>query len=234
MPATPSVLRFPEVSRRKSRLKSEDPFVDSPLARKLVTVRDSRSTFPRIVPLGLIREIDRELRGGGYDRKILTTACRGLECGSSRFEQAYIAARVQDYSRKADTPTDPLPLNPPILITVMPEIQNVSQNPADDSQAILHGGHLMEHFGVWIVCLLTLQALSAWKIGEFAGQTLMGSGALHAAAWLVLLLTFNLRVWVLYYGRESKAFHTPGICLFLLSILPVFLLHQWAALKPLG
>ena len=42
------------------------------------------------------------------------------------------------------------------------------------------------------------------------------------------MATSNLWVWFHYYGKESKAFHVPGIGLFLAAILPAFLLQLLA------
>lgn len=189
------------------------------------TARDHENSLPRIVPVSLIRQIDRELRMNDCDPTILADDCRGVNRASSLFEEIYITARVHAYTRESASRVDPLPFSPPFFVTVMPASQSDAHR---HSTAILHGGHLMQHFGIWIVALLTLQLLSAWTIGSLAEQTVGGARYLHSATWLFLMLAFNLRVWFLYYGREAKAFHTPGICLFLTAILPVFLLRLLA------
>ncbi len=124
----------------------------------------------------------------------------------------------------------------PVFVTVMTAYANLANSspplPSRHSTAVLHGGHLMHHFGIWIVALLTIQLGSAWKVGTIAGQTLGTARYCHSAIWLFLMLAFNLRVWFRYYGRESKAFHVPGICLFLAATLPVFLLQLLAFLQP--
>ena len=127
-------------------------------------------------------------------------------------------------------------LHQPVFVTVMPAFNNATNsNPPIafcHSTSVLHGGHLMHYFGIRVVALLTLQLVSAWKIGAVAGQSLGASGYLHSATWLCVMLTFNLWVWFHYYGRESKAFHVPGIGLFLAAILPVFLLQLLALARP--
>lgn len=90
----------------------------------------------------------------------------------------------------------------------------------------------MHYFGVWIMALLTIQVVSAWEFGTVAGQTLGTGRYFHSATWLVVMWAFNLRVWFRYYGSEPKAFHIPGICLFLSAILPILLLEVLAILQP--
>jgi hypothetical protein len=124
----------------------------------------------------------------------------------------------------------------PVFVTVMSAFDDSasSQMPAATrhSTAVLHGGHLMHHFGPWVVVLLTTQLGSAWMIGAAADQVLGTGRYFHTAAWLLLMLVFNLNVWFHYYGRRSKDFHVPGIGLFLSAILPVFLLRLLAFLQP--
>ena len=152
------------------------------------------------------------------------------------FEEARITARVRHDSRHSTYRMDSPSFHQPVFVTVMPAFHNAAnRNPPAafrQSTAVLHGGHLMHYFGNWIVALLTLQLVSAWKIGAVAGQSLGAGSLFHSATWLFMMLTFNLWVWFHYYGREAKAFHVPGIGLFLAAILPVFLLQLLALESP--
>jgi hypothetical protein len=161
----------------------------------------------------------------------------GMTSATERFEEARITAQIQHESRYSSTyRMDSPSFHRPVFVTVMSAFHKLTNSdpPLEfrQSTAVLHGGHLMHHFGIWILALLPIQLLSAWEIGTVAGQTLGTGRYFHSATWLVLMLAFNLRVWFRYYGRESEAFHVPGICLFLSAILPAFLLQLLAVLQP--
>lgn len=192
----------------------------------------SAESLPLIVPLWLIRQIDRELRSNEYDPAIFHGACRGLGYGSGRFEEAYIAARLRNFTRQPALRCDTIPARQPVRTVRLAEFHSQTGSGFPTSftrpMAVLHGGHLMQHFGIWIVCLLTLQALSAWQIGAFA-ELALGSGRLfHSALGWMLMLVLDLRTWFRYYGSAPEEFHVPGLFLFLAAILPVCLLHLLA------
>lgn len=160
----------------------------------------------------------------------------GISQGPGHFEEARITAHVEHDSRRSTYRMDSPSFHQPVFVTVMPAFHNFTNNYSPLARrhptAVLHGGHLMDYFGIRIITLLTIQLLSAWKIGAVAGETLGTGGYFHSAMWLILMLAFNLRVWFRYYGQESKAFHIPGICLFLSAILPASLLELLAFLHP--
>jgi len=152
-----------------------------------------------------------------------------------RTEDSCVPAQAHRDTRHATYRMDFRSVDQPAFVTVMPAYRHVSSkfSPASDfhSTRILHGGHLMHHFGIWIMALLPVQVLSAWMIGDLAGQTLGAGRYFHSVTWLLLMLASNIRVWMRYYGSESKAFQIPGIGLFLSAILPVLLLHLLARLQ---
>ena len=152
------------------------------------------------------------------------------------FEEARVTARVRHDSRHSTYRMDSTSFHQPVFVTVMPAFYNLATRTPPvafrHSTAVLHGGHLMHYFGIWIMALLAIQLLSAWEVGAIAGQTLGTGRYFHSATWLVLMLAFNLRIWFRYYGNESEAFHIPGICLFLAAILPAFLLELLVFLQP--
>ncbi|MBC8001064.1 MAG: hypothetical protein H7X97_00635 [Opitutaceae bacterium] len=136
--------------------------------------------------------------------------------------------RIRQESRHTTYRVDSPLIHQTVFVTVMPAFHSFSKPklPAASrhSTAVLHGGHLMHHFGNWIVALITCQLGSAWIIGTIAGQTLGSGRYFHTFIWVLLMMTFNLGVWFRYYGRKSQAFHIPGIGLFLAAILPVILI----------
>ena len=148
------------------------------------------------------------------------------------FEEAYIVPRLRQDSRHSTYRVDSVAFEQPVFVTVMPPLHQAANRVRSvtlrHSTAVLHGGHLMHCFGFWIVALLSIQLISAWEVGAIAGQTLGTGRYLHTASWLILMATFNIWVWLHYYGRESRAFHVPGIGLFLAAILPAFLLQLLA------
>lgn len=184
-------------------------------------VWDSELSLPRIVPC---------------EPCIVSDDNLGMKSRTHHFEEAHITARIQHDSRHSTYRMDSASFHQPVFVTVMPAFYNHANSyppvALRHSTAVLHGGHLMHYFGIWIMALLTVQLLSAWEIGIVAGQTLGTGRYFHSATWLFLMLAFNLRIWFRYYGRESEAFHVPGICLFLAAILPAFLLQLLAFLQP--
>jgi hypothetical protein len=192
-------------------------------------------TLPRIVPLSLMRQIDRELKSNCCDPRIVHNSCRGLQTGTSDFEDAYIAARIAAYSRREDFFNEPQSFEQPVYVTTLPAIHHVWNNhhlaPSRYSDGVLHGGHLMEHFGNWVIALLAIQLLSACNIGAFANHTLGSGMVFHSVVWLMLMLSLNFAVWLRYYGKPAREFHRPGAGLFVLAILPGFMLHLLMALQ---
>ena len=179
------------------------------------TALDSTVSLPQTVPCEPCTVVD--------DNPALISASRYCE-----------EARIQHDSRHFTYRVDSPSFHKPVFVTVMPAFYKLTNRvpplPLRRSTAVLHGGHLVHHFGTWIMALLTIQLVSAWEYGTVAGQTLGTSGYLHSAIWLVLMLAFNLRVWFRYYGTEPEAFHVPGACLFLSATLPVLLLQLLAIL----
>ena len=147
-------------------------------------------------------------------------------------EATYIVPQLRQDSRHATYQMDSESSEQPVFVTIMPPIHRAANSLRSatfhHSTAVLHGGHLMHCFGCWVVALLTIQLFSAWEVGTIAGQTLGTGRYFHTATWLILMATLNLWVWFHYYGKESKAFHVPGIGLFLAAILPAFLLELLA------
>ena len=182
---------------------------------------DSEASLPQIVPC---------------EPCIVTDDSRGMKSRTRHFEEARITAQVQHDSRHSTYRMDSTSFHRPVFVTVMPAFYNLTNIDPPvafrPSTAVLHGGHLMHYFGVWIMALLAIQLLSAWEVGAVAGQTLGTGRFFHSATWLVLMLAFNLRIWFRYYGSESEAFRVPGICLFLAAILPALLLQLLAFLQP--
>ena len=158
--------------------------------------------------------------------------CRRVTGRVRPVEATYIVPRLRQDSRHATYQMDSESFDQPVFVTVMPPFHRAANSLRSatyrHSTAVLHGGHLMHCFGCWIVALLTIQLISAWKVGTIAGQTLGTGSYFHSATWLFFMATSNLWVWFHYYGKESKAFHVPGIGLFLAAILPAFLLQLLA------
>ena len=147
-------------------------------------------------------------------------------------QEAPNAARIRRDPRHTTYQIDSPSIHQPVFVTVMPAFHNLAtcRRPAVSrhSTAVLHGGHLMHHFGSWVVALISCQLGSAWIMGIIAGQTLGSGRYFHTATWVLLMMTFNLAVWFRYYGKKAKAFHVPGLGLFLAAILPVILIELLA------
>jgi hypothetical protein len=47
----------------------------------------------------------------------------------------------------------------------------------------------------------------------------------------MLMLSLNFAVWLRYYGKPAREFHRPGAGLFVLAILPGFMLHLLMAVQ---
>ena len=119
------------------------------------------------VPAPLLRKIARELTGDECDPRTVLTACRGLTRDSSLFEEAYIMARVRSLTKNQRIPTD---LHLPEQSDSMNSMSNTTQSttkrplpPPSHPLAVLRLGHLMDHFGIWVVSLLAIQLYCAWK-----------------------------------------------------------------------
>ena len=167
-----------------------------------------------------------------FEPPVITKDWRVAKSRTRPFEEAYIVPRLRQDLRHSTYRVDSASFQQPVFVTVLPPFHTAANCLRSvtlrHSTAVLHGGHLMHCFGAWIVALLTIQLISAWEVGTIAGQTLGTGRYLHAASWLILMATFNIWVWLHYYGRESRAFHVPGIGLFLAAILPAFLLELLA------
>lgn len=190
--------------------------------------------FPRVTPADCPwpADWDSELslpQSDPCEPRIASDDSGGMTSIADHFEEAHITAQIQHGARHSTYRMDSPSFHQPVFVTVMPAFYKLTNSfpplAFRHSTAVLHGGHLIHHFGLWIMALLTIQLVSAWEFGTVAGQTLGTGRYFHSATWLVVMLAFNLRVWFRYYGSEPRAFHIPGICLFLSATLPVLLLQ---------
>lgn len=185
--------------------------------------------LPRIVPVSLMRQIDQELESNQLDIRIVSHLCRGLAHGSIGFERAYIAARMDAFSRQIESPRQITTYALPVYVTTLPSIQEVCHNRRSGrpvkTSSVLHGGHLMEHFGTAVIALLALQFLCCYHLGDFANRLLGGGVLLHIAAWMVFMGCLNFGIWLRCYGKPASEFHLPAAFLVLMAILPSWVLH---------
>ena len=83
----------------------------------------------------------------------------------------------------------------------------------------------MSHFGIWVIALLGIQLLAAWRIGAFANTYLEGGRNFHFAVVVFLMLALDSGVWFRRRGNLCQAFLFPGAMLFMAALLPVVILH---------
>ena len=91
--------------------------------------------------------------------------------------------------------------------------------------AVVHLGDLMNHFGIWVIGLLGLQGWAAWRVGAFANEYLEGGRTFYFSIGLFVMLMSDSWVWFRRQGKLSRAFHVPGLVLFLTALLPTLVLH---------
>lgn len=190
------------------------------------TVLDADSM---LVPASVIRRIEQELRDNEYDSRTVFSSCRGLSRGSRRFEEAYVAARIRSFSKHRRQIIDPLlnrqpcTENPPAELNryTMMKARPVPSHPL----AVIHLGHLMTHFGIWVIGLLGIQALAGWRISGFVNEYLEGGRFFYLAVALFVMLAVDSAIWFRRRGNLSAAFHIPGAVLFITALVPVVVLH---------
>ena len=83
----------------------------------------------------------------------------------------------------------------------------------------------MSHLGIWVITLLGTQAWASWRLSAFTNEHLEGDRLFHSAIALFLFLGLDIAVWVRRRGRLFDAFFVPGAVLFLMALLPIFILH---------
>jgi len=204
---------------------SYDPPAPALLPDKRHPVLDVDRT---VVSTSLIRRIENELRNNEYDPRTVFNSCRGLTKGSLEFEEAYIAARIRSFAKHQRFASDPLldsrnnPLDAPL--NSCRYIMNPNTTPSHP-MAVNHLGHLMSHFGIWVIALLGIQLLAAWRIGAFANTYLEGGRNFHFAVVVFLMLALDSGVWFRRRGNLCQAFLFPGAMLFMAALLPVVILH---------
>lgn len=67
------------------------------------------------------------------------------------------------------------------------KITETQAPPTPHPMAVNHFGHLMSHFGIFVIGLLGVQAFAAWRVSAFANAHLEGGRYFYLAAALVLL-----------------------------------------------
>lgn len=83
----------------------------------------------------------------------------------------------------------------------------------------------MSHLGIWVIALLGAQAWAASSISAFADTHLEGGRPFHFAVTAFVLLALDSAVWFRRRGNLCDAFLVPGAMLFLMALLPSFILH---------
>lgn len=187
-----------------------------------------------VVSANHMRRIEYELKHDECDLRTVFSACRGLKRGTIEFENAYIAARIRSFVKHQRVPADPLPCaqtnadDPPQ--NPLPNTMKQNTPPLQHPLAVNHPADLMSHLGIWVIALLGSQAWASWRISAFADVYLEGGRFLYFAIGIILMLALDSVVWFRRRGRLFDAFFAPGAMLFLLALLPVFILHVREAL----
>lgn len=97
--------------------------------------------------------------------------------------------------------------------------------PRSHPLAVIHFRDLMNHFGIWVICLVVLQVWAAWRMGVYLDEMLQGGKEVYFALGVLAVLAIDCCIWFRRRGNLCNVFHLPGVILFLLALLPVFLLH---------
>lgn len=202
------------------------PQSSKPLPTKRPTLLD---TDRMVLPASVIRRIEHELREDQCDPRTVFQACRGMTKGSRRFEEAYIAARIRSFAKSRRHHITPVLAGPAQTDPAMNEYRPISRYdllpPPSHPMAVHHLGHLMRHFGIWVIMLLGLQLWSSVKLSAFANEYLEGGRPFYFGVALAIMVAADSWVWFRRQGNLSSAFHLPGVILFLLALLPIFVLH---------
>ncbi|MEY3898610.1 MAG: hypothetical protein RLZZ214_4132, partial [Verrucomicrobiota bacterium] len=176
-----------------------------------------------------IRRIDQELKNDECDPRTVLNSCRGMARSSLEFENAYIAARIRSLAKHQRVVTDPFVGTPPRAANPPqgspPPTRKRNPAPPPHPMAVNHLGHLMSHFGIWVVALLATQVWAAWRISAVADTYLEGGRPFYFTIVVFLVLALNCTVWFRRRGRLCDAFLVPGAMLFLAALLPLLILH---------
>ncbi len=182
-----------------------------------------------ILSPGLMRRIENELKHDVCDMRTVFSHCRGLQKGSREFEEAYIAARIRSFVRNQRDSVDTRlffepaaeahPTNPGVAS------MDCKSQPYATPLIVNHLTDLMSHLGIWVCALLGAQVLTSWRVSELTNTYLEGGRHLHFAIVILVMLALDSAVWFRRKGRLCDAFLVPGAILFLLALLPIFILH---------
>lgn len=200
--------------------------VSSPIPEKRNPVMDVDKL---VVPCALMRRIEHELRHGECDVRTVFNYCRGLERGTRAFEEAYIIARIRSFARHQRQYSDPA-MDRQFNLNTLTQSQiraSLARNipPPPHPMAVNHLGHLMSHYGIWVIALIGIQAWASWRIGAIANTYLEGGRMFYSAVALCLILALDSVLWFRRRGNLCDAFLVPGAVLFVVSVLPIFILH---------
>ncbi|MBC8127531.1 MAG: hypothetical protein H8M99_10370 [Gloeobacteraceae cyanobacterium ES-bin-144] len=186
------------------------------------------------VPSSLMRRIEHELREDECDLRTTFSACRGLVKGTSEFTDAYVTARIRNHSRLQRDSTHFILNGQGTAKNSEPLLQQVNQTAFQETSVhpmvVMHLGHLMRHFGIYVMALFGTQVLAAWKMSAFLNEYLMGGRPFYLMLLLGFMMATNARIWVLHRGKVSRAFYAPGVALFLLSLLLIIAMNLRQAL----
>lgn len=181
-----------------------------------------------VVSASILRRIENELRHDDCDPRTVLRYCRGLARGSLEFEDAYFAARIRAFAKHQRIATV-------FYLTTNGYAGDVTPNPGGDSMneqfmathplAVNHLGHLMSHLGIWVMGLFGIQMWAALRVSAYASANLEGGRPFHFMMMLLVILAINTAFWLRLRGKLCDAFLIPGIVLYLMAALPIFLLH---------
>lgn len=187
------------------------------------------------LPASRLRRIARELSENEYDSQTVFRSCRGLTKGTRRFDEAYIDARIRSFAKCQRISADLYLSEQFRIVNPTPEPAHTDvkkpQPPTSHPMAVIYLGHLMAHFSIWVIALLGAQIWCSWKIAGLADEYFQGGRLLYLGITLFIMLTLDTGVWFRRRGNLSDAFHAPGIILFLIALIPAFLLYLRGVLQ---
>jgi len=214
------------------RLRVPKPMDDLPVPAHLPEKRHQVLEVDHmVVSSSLIRRIEYELKHDECDPRTVFNSCRGLARSSLEFENSYIAARIRSFAKHQRIVTVPLLVtqsnadNPPQNPCQTTMKQKTTPPPPSHPLAVNNLGQLMSHLGLWVIAMLGTQVWAAWRLSAFANTYLEGGRNFHFAVVLSLILALDSAVWFRRRGRLFDAFLFPGAVLFLMALLPIFILH---------
>lgn len=186
------------------------------------------------VSSSLLRKIEQEIKHNECDPRVVFHSCRGLKRGSLEFEEAYIDARIRSSIKQQRVVRDP---HLSSEFNMKDEFPHFFQHTNDGKDtmachpmAVNHLGHLMSHFGLWVLILLGLQFLAAWRLSEFADVYLEGGRFFYLAVALIFTLAIDSAIWFRRRGNLCHVFLVPGAILYTMAILPVIIFHVRATI----